>query len=657
MTEEQRLFVADAQEIVERLCRDLEQLRGARNQGRRRRELAAQIFRRVHTLKGSGASLGFKSVSGIAHEFEGVLDGVRLGRVELTDAVLDNFEAALDAIAGALQAAPSDKVDRNLDSIIQRLKAFAEQSKKQGAIESGLRTALPPDIARALSDYDIQHAREAIREGARLFMISAGFPIETFDHGFRELSKLLGQSGEIIATVPGESANPDEINFRLLYAAELLGAEVLRQASTLGRIDHTALPIQPAATPPLASTEKSSTASAAASMDAPVRIELNQLDDLISSASELFRQTTNALVTLGGPSKSEVVDRTVRNLRGRFVELEERLIKLRLIPVGNVLERAAARAGRIAARQLGKEVEFEIVGGEVGIEKSLAEIISDPLLHLVRNAITHGIEEPDARRASGKDSTGHVTLAASNHSGRIHITVTDDGCGIDMNRIIEAANRHGISAENLSMDQCLRLIFRPGFSTARELSDMSGRGIGLDVVDRAMEIAGGEVRVKTASETGTTFAMIIPAALSMVKCVVVRCGEQLYAIDAASVSQSDVAIGKANDEPDEKTNPLLDLATMLGLNVRRESPERVVINWKPPVTSVRSNGNSGYRIALDGIVGRQEILVHSLGRHGARWPAVCGAAEMFDGSVALVLDVEELLKINSEKAVAQEHRA
>jgi two-component system chemotaxis sensor kinase CheA len=653
MTEEQRLFVADAQEIVERLCRDLEQLRGARNQGRRRRELAAQIFRRVHTLKGSGASLGFKSVSSIAHEFEGVLDGVRLGRVELSDAVLDKFEDALDAIAGALRAVPADKVDRNLDAVIQRLKALAEQSKKQGAIESGLRTALPADIARALSDYDIQHAREAIREGARLFIISAGFPIETFDHGFRELSKLLGQSGEIIATVPGEAANADEINFRLLYAGELLATEVLRQASTLGRIDHTELPIQAAATQPHAATEASSTqTSPAANVEAPVRIELNQLDDLISSASELFRQTTNALVSLAGPSKTEVVDRTVRNLRGRFVELEERLIKLRLIPVGEVLERAASRAGRIAARQLGKDVEFEIVGGEVGIEKSLAEIISDPLLHLVRNAITHGIEDPDARRASGKNPTGRVMLAASNHSGRIHITVTDDGRGIDMNQIVKAATQHGISGDNLSIDQCLRLIFRPGFSTARELSDMSGRGIGLDVVDRAMEIAGGEVRVATEPGAGTTFAMIVPAALSMVKCVVVRCREQLYAIDAACVIQSEAAMDRANDHSDEEQYPLLDLATLLGTNLPREPTEKVVINWKPPVTSARSNGNPGYRIALDGIVGRQEILVHSLGRHGARWPAVCGAAEMFDGSVALVLDLEELIKINSEKALA-----
>ncbi len=640
MTEEQHLFVADAREIVERLYRDLEQLRIARSEGRRRRELAAQIFRRVHTLKGSGASLGFKSVSDVAHQFEGVLDGARLGRIELTDTVLDKFEDALDCIAGSLQAPPSDTADPKFASVTAHLKTLAEQSKQQGAIESGLRSVLPEDIARALSDYDVQHAREAIREGARLFIVSAGFPIETFDHGFRELNKLLGQTGEVIATVPGQPASAEEINFRVLYAAELLSAEVLRQASSLGRIEHSELSIQ-SGTSPGRSSEKSSTSSPSSSVEPPVRIGLNQLDDLISSASELFRQTTNALVTLAGSSRTEVVDRTIRNLRGRFVELEERLIKLRLVPVGEVLERAASRAGRIAARQLGKEVEFEIIGGEVGIEKSLAEIISDPLLHLVRNAITHGIEDPLVRRAAGKDPAGHVTLAASNHSGRIHITVTDDGRGIDLNRIVEAAAQHGISGENLSLDQCLRLIFRPGFSTASELSDMSGRGIGLDVVDRAMEIAGGEVRVATEPGAGATFAMIVPAALSMIKCVVVRCGEQLYAIDSACISQPD-PLGQEADQSLESV-PLLDLATLLDPSAAPETNDKVIINWKPPASSLRLNG-AGYRLALDGIVGRHETLIRTLGRHGARWPGVCGAAEMFDGSVALVLDLEELIR-------------
>jgi len=204
------------------------------------------------------------------------------------------------------------------------------------------------------------------------------------------------------------------------------------------------------------------------------------------------------------------------------------------------------------------------------------------------------------------------------------------------------------------MDQCLRLIFRPGFSTAGELSEMSGRGIGLDIVDRAMELAGGEVRVATETGAGTTFALIVPAALSMVKCVIVRCGEQLYAIDSGCVSQTDSASGlppiaNSNADFDHEKLPLLGLATLLGGKSTEETNETFVIIWKPPAGSVRENGAKGYRIALDGIVGRQETLVRSLGRHGARWAGVCGAAELFDGSVALVLDLEELIKLFSER--------
>jgi len=643
MTEEQRMFVADAQEIVERLYRDLEELRLARSEGRRRRELAAQIFRRMHTLKGSGASLGFDQVSQIAHEFEGVLDGARLGRIELTDTVLNTFETALDAIGHGLLAPPSEKVEADSAPIVQRLNELATTSQAQAAVSDELRTTLPPDIARSLSEYDLQHTREAIREGAKLFVVAAAFDIETFDRGFRELTKLLGQSGEVIATVPGEPATAEEINFRLLYAAELVTGETLRQAASLGRIACDEIEVAHATPATKTSTrvteEKVQPKSDLAQTS--VRVEMKQLNELISTTGELYRQTTNALTTLGTTSKAEAVEATGKNLRGRFVELEERLIKLRLVPIGELLERAASRAGRIAARQMGKEVEFEIVGGDVGIEKSLADVLADPLLHLVRNAITHGIEDPEQREAAGKKPIGRVRLAAANHSGRIHILVTDDGRGIDIRRIVAAAAEHGIAGTELSVDQCLRLIFRPGFSTSNELSELSGRGIGLDIVDRAMDIAGGEVRVATESGAGTTFAMIVPAALSMLHCLLVRSGDQVYAIDAACL-----------DDPQSTGSenlPLLQLGSLLGQNNGQAKLEGDVVVWRSP-SYTASNGNNmpKYRIAFDAVVGMQELLVRSLGRHAARWPGLCGAAELVDGSIALVLDLNELINDNIE---------
>lgn len=658
----QTQFVADAQEIVEKLYHDLEQLRPARLHGPHRRELAARIFRRVHTLKGSAGTLGLKSVSEIAHEFEGVLDGVRLGRVEMTDEVLDAFEDAVDAIARALAAAVSGEPQPSTAAVTQSLNALAAKSQNQGTIATSLRSVLPPEIARSLSEYDLQHAREAIREGAKLFIVSAGFAIETFDEKFRELSRLLGQSGEIIATVPGESAAPDEISFRLLYAAELVAHETMRQAAMLGRIEVSELRVEPSIVPVRQSPGPSPPAlrSTGESATASVKIELGRLDELISDASELFRETNRALATVDGPLQGKGVEAASARLQRQFVELEERLIKLRLVPCAELLERAAMRAGRIAARQLGKQVEFEIAGSEVGIDKALADAIAEPLLHLVRNAVSHGIESPEERTAAGKSPTGRVKLAAFSEGSRIHITVTDDGRGIDLDRIVAAAREHGIAADGagLTMDQCLRLIFRPGFSTTPEVSELSGRGIGLDVVDRAMEQAGGEVRVATEAGAGTTFVMILPAGLALVRCQTVRCGEGYYGVGSGRVigrrllganECAEVHCAETIDWEGENL-PVFMLSNLLSETSETTEPaSHGLLVWQsnhhqPARTGVPDR----LALVVDSIEAEQETLVRSLGRHAARWHGIAGAAQLPDGNVALILDIEELIKAQEQ---------
>jgi two-component system chemotaxis sensor kinase CheA len=662
MSDEQNQFIADAREIVERLDRDLEELRAARARGPQRRELAARIFRRVHTLKGSAGSLGLPNVSRVAHEFEGVLDGVRLGRIEITDDVLDAFEDASGAIARALAAGPSEPGEPGTDAVVERLRALAEQSKQQGTIASGLRSALPAEIARALSEYDLQHAREAVREGAKLFIVSAGFALESFDLQFRELSKLLGQSGEIIATVPGEPSNAEEINFRLLYAAELVSNETLRLASALGRIELEELKIEPAAAGEklLPETLPSVAATALPVEKVTVRVELDELDQLISETSELFRETTNALESLSSPANKPAVGIAGARLSRRFVELEERLIKLRLVPCAKLFERTATRVGQTAARQLGKQVEFEIEGRGVGIDKSLADAIAEPLLHLVRNAVGHGIESPEARTAAGKSAIGKVKLAAFNEGSHLHITVSDDGRGIDLDRIASSATEHGIanSGEGLSMDQCLRLIFRPGFSTASEVSELSGRGIGLDIVDRAMEQAGGQVRVATEAGVGTTFVMILPAALALVDCVLVRSDDQVYGVRSARVADH-----RSLDAPEMKkissTNtidwkgeslPVLSLRKLLSQaedEADAQLGRDLIVCQADSDRPARSRGQDRFALIVDSVYGKQETLVRGLGRHAARWLGVSGATELLDGNVALVLDMEHLIEAQS----------
>jgi two-component system chemotaxis sensor kinase CheA len=655
MDETQLQFIADAKDIVDRVYGDLEQLRALRLQGRQRRELAARIFRHVHTLKGSAGSLGLKAVSSIAHEFEAVLDGVRLGRVTIDDALLDLFEDAIDAISQTLS--DSGGADEpNAQDLITRLNAIAAAGAQKGVIAGILRSVLPEDIARSLSEYDLQHAREAVREGARLFIVEAGFAIEIFDKNFRELTRLLGTTGEVIATVPGQPAAADEINFRLLFASALVADEIKRRASELGSVEFTDIQIEPTETADKIAAQAATPPAETATRLTSVRIALNQLDELTSAVTDLLRDTTNALSALRPLGESGAYESTNANLRRRFVQLEEQLIKLRLVPISELLQTAAARAGRVAARQLRKDIEFEIIGGDVGIDKSLADVIAEPLMHLVRNAVTHGIEAQEERTAAGKSANGSVTLRGFSEGSRIYISVTDDGRGIDLTRVATAAAKDGIVSqpEDLTQDQCLRLIFRPGFSTAAEASNLSGRGIGLEIVDRAMAQAGGEVRVATEPGNGATFTLMIPATLALVPCVVVRSGQQFCCFDSGIVSdRASVTEDKLPHDPDSEhivwqgeQLPALSLRELLAQPKSAEANgSRAMLVCKPSEhRHTLSAHQSRVAVLVDAIAGQQETLVRSLGPHSARWHGISGAAELLDGSVALMIDLARLIE-------------
>jgi two-component system chemotaxis sensor kinase CheA len=198
-------------------------------------------------------------------------------------------------------------------------------------------------------------------------------------------------------------------------------------------------------------------------------------------------------------------------LRQRFAELEEKLIGMRMSPLAQTLARAV-RAGTIAARTVGKEIDFETVGGDVRLDKSLSDAISDPLLHLLRNAVDHGIESPSERAAAGKSARGLIKLEALAEGSRVRLRITDDGRGIDTQLVAQAARERGMIDENapVTNEQALRLIFAPGFTTAATVSNVSGRGVGLDVVERAIEQVGGEILIKSEAGSGTTFELLLP---------------------------------------------------------------------------------------------------------------------------------------------------
>jgi len=391
-----------------------------------------------------------------------------------------------------------------------------------------------------------------------------------------------------------------------------------------------------------------------------VRVPLEELDDLISAAHELFAETTAALdlASAGGAGEavSAGLEERAPRIRRRFLELEERLIELRMVPVGATLERAA-RAGQAVARAAGKQIDFEIVGGDVRLDKSLAERVADPLLHLLRNAVDHGVETARGRRAAGKPARGRVRVEASTEGGHVALRVSDDGRGVDVERVARAARERGIVADEtrVSEQQALRLIFRPGFTTAERTSEVSGRGVGLDVVERTVEQAGGELRVWSERGRGTTFEMRLPTTLSLLPALVVRAGVRRYCLDARQVvgageaPRADLAGGGEARTVEWRGArlPFVELRALVGQPAGDEAGGPPAVTFV--VARARREGDDENlevgRVAfvVDGVEGRGEVLVRGLGRHAGRWRGVSGAAELRDGAVALVLDLSRLL--------------
>jgi two-component system chemotaxis sensor kinase CheA len=670
-----REFLAEAEDLIEMLVGDLQALRARRGEGRARRELIARIFRHVHTIKGTASAAELDVTSQIAHEFETLLDEVRLGRIPVNDAVLDAFEDSAAAIAQSLSAISRGQTQEVVQpfTLIERLRRLTLKGEGDAASDaaSTALAALPEEIARSLSEYEKHRLREAAEEGARLYSVTVSFDLATFDERFRDFSDALAEDGELISTLPGlEGGASDQINFRIIYATEVSFDEVAARVSPFGEAAFSELAAEKAGAVEQdeneggVETPEETPAPSIASLTSLVRVELNELDEMVSAAHELLTDTTGALdlslsANLTRAERTEM-EITSARIRRRFVELEERLIGLRMIPIAQTLARAA-RAGVVAARATGKEVDFETRGGEVRLDKSLADAISDPLLHLLRNAVDHGIESVDERKGVGKSERGRILLEARAEGSRVRLRVIDDGRGIDSSTIARAAQERGLVAPGttLTREQSLRLIFRPGFSTALSVSNVSGRGVGLDVVEHAVEQTGGELRVWSEPGAGTTFEMILPTTLALVPALVVHSAGYRYCVDASHILEAGFIDAHEVEQVGEATVirwrgallPLVHMRRLLAQPVsERDGLDRVhviishVAGHRADASSERES-LSRAAVAVDGWDGHQEVLVRGLGRHAARWRGIGGAAEMPGGTVALVLDLPRLLEI------------
>ncbi len=545
MDQAQNEFLVEIEELVEKIYVDLDDLRDPELDGRARRDVIDGIFRRIHSVKGSSASCGLNAVNQIAHEFEDLLDAARVGRVVLDDAVLDVCDRAIDAVSESLSLAAAGIVEPSRNQLFERLRSLARGNSLYDDDE--ILKTVPGETWQTLTEPEKYRLAAAMREGSGLFLIFTSFEIEKFDEAFFRLKEELAAWGEVISTSPTvDDSHPGKINFRMLYASAV-GAPAL----TTNLAVFPDVVLKSVANEPFAQSNELERLSAlnnpipasVSSLANFVRTDLDTLDRLISSTHELFRQTSNALDLAITEPHSEKLQAMNEDLKASFLSVEDELINLRMVSIGPTLQRAV-RAGRTAARLAGKEIDFEVMGSDLRVDKLMSDAIADPLIHLIRNAVDHGIEDAGTRARAGKSKRSLVRISASSEGGRSRVSVTDDGRGIDPETVSAAAKRLGLveSETALDFERSLRLIFRPGFTTVDSVSDLSGRGVGLDVVETSVEQAGGELRVSSKPRFGTTFEIRLPVTFGLMEAKIVVSAGQRYCIAASQTLTGDDAL-------------------------------------------------------------------------------------------------------------------
>ncbi|MGD0796901.1 MAG: chemotaxis protein CheA [Acidobacteriaceae bacterium] len=543
-------------------------------------ETLNSIFRGFHTIKGLAGFLEFAEINSLAHEVETLLDLARTGQLTVTPEVVD---VVLES---------TDVVRKELASIVQRLAG---------------QPAPPPHVTPALLD----RIRSASRAGCA------------------------GASPDLIspATAPTQTASPTVVE------AESQPEPARATAPTPApRAEEQASPANQTPTPPSRTAKDS----------ASVRIDTAKLDQLMDMVGEMVIAQT----LIGhSPALASLKDaRLVRDLTqlARITADVQRITTgMRMVPIGLQFQKTA-RMVRDLSRRAGKQIVFETSGEDTELDKSIAEELSDPLLHMVRNSVDHGIETPEERIAAGKDPTAHIRLSAYHQSGQIVIAISDDGRGLNREKILAKAAQNGLiqPGAQLTDNEIFLLIFEAGFSTAEKVTDISGRGVGMDVVRRHVQKLRGRIDIQSKAGEGTTFFLKLPLTLAIIEGLVVLVGEQRYIVPIFSVREMFRPTAEMLSTVQGRGEMAMvrgGLLPIVRLHRRFEMPPRTSALTEGTLIVAESEGRQ-FCLFVDELIGKQEVVIKSLGPSFKAVVGVAGCAILGDGRVGLILDVDGIYK-------------
>jgi two-component system chemotaxis sensor kinase CheA len=567
--------------------------------------------------------------------------------VHVTDDVVNFLFENLDVLKAAIDKIKEDR-EQDLAGPINDIKAFRASLAES---ESGpdVKGIIDESILRVLTEYEEHRLKASIKNGTGVYLLKTIFELSTFDTSLADLTRKIKSAGELISTLPTSSDVPEgSIGFNLMFAS---GAPVDNLKVQLGET------IEVLAQPKLTGQHPAKKQDQSIkSKTTTVRVDIDKLDRILNTIGELTL-AKDAIKRIGSELEeayrysSFVHDlyKISQTLERRLSELQDEVLEIRMIPIGQIFSRLAQVIRRYS-RETGKEIDLTLYGEDTELDKSLAEEIVDPLMHLVRNAIDHGIEPAEERKKKGKREQGHIVLKAFQKGNYVVVQVIDDGEGIDLTKVRETAVSKGMLAPGTDIEEreIINFIFSPGFSTKENVSEMSGRGVGMDVVKEKLSTLGGFAEVRTAKDKGTTVTLTLPITLAIIKALIVQVGQERFAIPLTTISET-VAVEHKDIQTIEWKDvyyirgemlPIISIGKIFGIEIpRNEMSFAVVVGF----------GEEKLGLLVDGIMGQQEIVIKSLGDYFKGLTGFAGAAEIGKHEVILVLDVDSLMEKSSQR--------
>lgn len=653
-----------------------------------------EVFRAAHSLKGMAGTMGFKRMQHLTHDMENVFQEVRSDHIKVDSNMIDLLFECLDALDAYLEniKSSSDEGTEDNELIIKELNDFiAKANGEQPAEETKpepekTETKEEPAEKKVeqfeLTDTEMNSVKEALAGGQHVYAVQVTIQKDCLLKAARAflVFKAVEEFGQILVYRPSSQDIEDEkfeLEFSFYIATNESADKLVAAAKNVSEIedavvepvdltqsqpepekeekkeekaDSPAPEAKKAPEPKKTSAAGKKTTTAKPVTNRTVRVDIEKLDALMNQVSELII-AKNSLVSISGnegdSTNSQSFQEQIEYLERITTNLHESVMKVRMVPIESVVSKFP-RMIRDLSRTLNKKMELIMTGEDTELDRTVVDQIGDPLQHLLRNSADHGLEDNETRVQRGKPEVGSIYLNAYQEGNNVIIQVGDDGNGIDTEAVKNKAVERGIvtpeQAEVMTQKEIVNLLFLPSFSMAKKITDISGRGVGLDVVKSNIEALGGDVEVTTKLGEGTTFTVRLPLTLAIIQALMVEIRDEKYAIALGSISNiedipvADIKYIQAEEVIHLRGNviPLIRLDKVLDIEPREEEPESLTV-------VIVKRGDSQAGLVVDNLIGQQEIVIKSLGKYINGNKLISGATILGDGEVALILDVNTLM--------------